>query len=375
MNPLLADDELPRFDAIEPAHLTPAIDTLLAAAEAALAHAVGPEVPDRYRALGIALDIPVERLQRTWSIAVHLHAVVDTPALREAFNHNLPRMIDFATRLTADAALFAKTRAIAAEDPSLDAVQRKAVADALRDFVLGGAELEGAARQRFAELSARSAKLSQRFGENVLDATDAWSLVVDEAALDGVPADVIAQARQAAERDGVAGCKLTLHGPCREPILRHATNRALRETVFNGPRRAVQRCRPGRVAQRAADGRADGLARRRGRAARPRRLRDAVAGQQDGRQPAGGDGLPARTGRARAALRPGRVVEAADLRGGRAGPGPAPALGSRLRQRAAEAGPSRRRRRHRAPLLPGAARARRLPAPGRGLVRPAASSR
>lgn len=232
MNPLLAAEELPRFDLIEPGHVGPALDQLLAEAEQALATAVSDAVAPRYADLARALDPAVERLQRSWSTVAHLHAVVDSPAWREVFEANLERVIDFSTRLAADARLLAKTRQLAAEDTTLNAVQRKIVADSLCDFVLAGAELTGEQRTRHAQIVARCAVLSQRFGEHVLDATDAWSMFVDDAMLEGVPADVRTQARQAAVAEGRDGNKLTLHAPCRLPLLRHARRRDLREAVF-----------------------------------------------------------------------------------------------------------------------------------------------
>jgi oligopeptidase A len=234
MNALLADDGLPRFDAIEPAQVTPALDRLLADAEAALQAAGSDAVPADYDALERVLEVPVERLQRAWGLVGHLQAVTDTPQWRAAHADNLPRMTDFMTRLGADRALYAKTRALAASPgfDTLSPARRKAVADALRDFELGGAALEGAQRERFAQIQARAAELSQRFGENLLDATDAWSLVVDERRLAGVPADVVQAAREAAARDGQAGCRITLHAPSRVPVLAYAHDRALREAVF-----------------------------------------------------------------------------------------------------------------------------------------------
>ncbi|MCP5285617.1 MAG: M3 family metallopeptidase [Burkholderiaceae bacterium] len=221
---------------MEAHHVTSALDRLLADAEAALASAVAPETPADSDALARVLDAPVERLRRVWGHIGHLHAVVDTPALREAYGDNLPRVTDFFTRLAADAALYAKTRAIA-DSPAfadLPAVRRKAVFDALRDFELGGAALQGAARERFAAIEARLAELSQRLGENVLDATDAWHLDVPLTRLAGVPADVLAAAQALAAEAGItdpAIARLTLHAPCRLPTLATADDRALRETL------------------------------------------------------------------------------------------------------------------------------------------------
>jgi oligopeptidase A len=233
-NPLLKIGGLPAFAEIQPEHVAPAITALLSEAEAALEHAVSAEVPATYEALSLALDVPVERLMRVWSAISHLQGVADTPALRAAHAEQLPRIIEFSTRLGADERLYAKYKAIAASPAAqqLSVAQRKALSDALRDFVLGGAELQGAARERYAAIQERSGALQQAFGDHVMDATDAWSLVADEARLDGVPEDVKQAARAAAAADGVPGYKLTLQEPCRFPLLQYATDRALRETVY-----------------------------------------------------------------------------------------------------------------------------------------------
>jgi oligopeptidase A len=113
-NPLLAasaaSTSTPDFAAIRPEHVTPAIDELLAAADAALERAVGPEVAPDWDALALVLDVAVERLMVTWGHVAHLQGVVDTPELRAAHTENLPKIIEFSTRLGADARLFAKYR-------------------------------------------------------------------------------------------------------------------------------------------------------------------------------------------------------------------------------------------------------------------------
>jgi len=232
-NPLLAHDTLqalPAFAEIRPEHVTPAIDVLLAAADAALQHAVGDAVAADYGALSAVLDVAVERLRRAWGAVGHLQAVADTPALRAAYSENLARVTEFHTRLGADARLYAKYKAVAAT--SLSAEQRQALNHALRDFVLGGAELQGAARARFAQIQDRLAELAQHFGEHVLDATDGFALHVGPERLRGVPADVCAATRAAADAEGRPGHKLTLHEPVLIPLLSYADDRELRETLF-----------------------------------------------------------------------------------------------------------------------------------------------
>lgn len=227
MNPLLSFDGLPPFADIRAEHVGPALDRLLADAEAALARAVGDEVPASWGALSAVLDVPVERLGRAWSAVGHLQSVADTPALRAAYAENLPRVTEFHTRLGADERLYAKYKAVAAGGEPLAPAQRKALADALRDFVLGGAELQGAARARFAAIQDRMAELSQTFGEHTLDALDGWSCEVDAAALDGVPPDLLDATRTPEGRH-----RLTLHAPLYVPLMRTATDRALRERLY-----------------------------------------------------------------------------------------------------------------------------------------------
>ncbi len=234
MNPLLRTTELPDFAAIRPEHVGPALDVLLAAADAALERAVSPDVAPDYDALAAVLDPAVERLRSAWAHVSHLQAVADTPELRAAHAENQPRIIDCMTRLGADARLFGKYKAVAASPGAarLTTAQRKALADALRDFILGGAELQGAARERHAAIQDRAGALSQQFGDHVLDATDAFSLRVTEAELDGVPDDVRQAARAAAEAAGHDGWLLTLQAPCYLPVMQFARHRPLRETMF-----------------------------------------------------------------------------------------------------------------------------------------------
>ena len=233
-NPLLREAELTPFDEIRAEHVAPALNVLLAEAEAALERAVGPNVPADHDTLALLLDVPVERLRRAWAHVNHLQAVADSPEMRAAHAEAQPRVVAFYTRLGADHRLYAKYKAIAASPAAeaLNPAQRKALADALRAFVMGGAELQGEARERHAALQHRLAALSLEFGNRTLDATDAFQLVVDEARLEGVPDDVRQTAREAAAAAGKSGCLLTLQMPCYLPVLQFAQDRALREELF-----------------------------------------------------------------------------------------------------------------------------------------------
>ncbi len=233
-NPLLDDSSLPRFDAIRAEHVGPAVDVLLADAEAALARATTDEVPADYEALSAVLDVATERLGRAWGAVGHLNAVVSTPELRAAYNDNLSRVVEFQTRLGADDKLFAKYKAVLASPAAarLGSARRKALANAVRDFRLSGAELEGEARDRYAELQDEQAGRGQKFSEHTLDATDAFADYATDAELDGVPEDVRRNARAAAEAEGREGHKLTLKYPCYLPVMDYATDRGLRQRLY-----------------------------------------------------------------------------------------------------------------------------------------------
>ncbi len=233
-NPLLRAGDLPAFDAIRPEHITPAIDALLPAANAALERAVGAEVPAEYEALSAALDVPLERLARAWGAVGHLNAVANTPELRSAYNENLGRITEFHTRLGADERLYAKYKAVMASPAAqrLRPARPRALANAMRDFVLSGAELQGEAKQRFAAIQERSAEAAQQFSEHVLDATDQFASYVDSARLAGVPADIVQATAEAAAAEGKAGHKLTLHMPVWMPLMQYAHDRALREALY-----------------------------------------------------------------------------------------------------------------------------------------------
>ncbi|HRH30402.1 MAG TPA: M3 family metallopeptidase, partial [Aquabacterium sp.] len=233
-NPLLQTAGLPLFDQIRPEHVTPALDVLLQQAEAALEKVVGPDVPADYDTLSLLLDVATENLGRAWGAVGHLNSVADTPEIRAAYNENLPRITEFYTRLGADERLYAKYKALAESEQgqSLPPARARALKNALRGFVLGGAELQGQARERFAEIQELQAAKSQAFSEHVMDATDQFAHYASLEELAGVPQDVIDATRAAAEAEGKEGHKLTLHMPCYLPVIQYAQNRTLRETLY-----------------------------------------------------------------------------------------------------------------------------------------------
>ena len=234
-NPLLDFSGLPRFDAIRPEHVGPAIDTLLRECGAVVEALEAPLEALSWDNFVVPLENATELLGRAWGIVSHLNNVVDTPELRAAYNENQPRVTEFWTALAQNEALFAKYKALRAGAgfAGLSAARQRIVDNAIRDFRMGGAELPDDKKERFAAIQEEHAAISTRFSENVLDATNDYKLVVsEEAQLAGLPDDVKQAARAAAEKDGKRGHLFNLHFPSYYPVLQFADSRALRETVY-----------------------------------------------------------------------------------------------------------------------------------------------
>ncbi len=231
-NPLLDFTTLPRYDAIKPEHVTPALDTLLENASAAIKAAEAITEPS-WDALAV-LEEPLEQLGRAWGVVGHLESVVNTPELREAYNSNIPRIANFFTELGQNEQLFALYKGVKAREyASLNPTRQVVIDDAIRGFVLSGAELPAAQKQRFKEIEEKLSELTTRFSQNVLDATDDFALYLSREELAGLPDDNLAAAAQQASADGHEGqYKITLKAPSYIPVMQYVQNRGLREQLY-----------------------------------------------------------------------------------------------------------------------------------------------
>ena len=235
MNPLLDYSGLPRFDAFKPEYVAPAVDTLLAECRSAVDRLVAVATPLTWDDFVQPLIDANERLGRAWGQVGHLNAVVNSPALRDAYNAALPKVTQYWTELGQNQALFERYRAYSQlpEFATLAPARRKIIENELRDFRLGGAELPQERKHRFSAVRERLAELTSRFSDNLLDATDAFAHVeTDRARLAGIPEDVLETAHKAAHEAKLEGWKLTLQMPSYFPVMQYAQDRSLREQMY-----------------------------------------------------------------------------------------------------------------------------------------------
>ncbi len=234
-NPLLADPILPEFGAIRPEHVAPAIAALLADYQAAVDALTADPSARAWDTLMRPLEELGDRLDRAWSPVDHQHSEADSPELREVYGDALEAITEFGSRLGQNRALYEAVKALH-DSPAfgqLDRAQRTIVDDNLRDFRLAGVALEEPARTRYREIQTELSRLGTEFDQAVMDATEAWTLdVADAAPLAGLPASDLALMRRNADEAGVAGYRVPLRQPSVVAVMTWADDRALRARVY-----------------------------------------------------------------------------------------------------------------------------------------------
>ncbi len=235
INPLLTKHPLPAFDAIRPEHVEPAIDRVLADNRAELDALLAATEQYTWDNLIAPIEAMDDRLNRAWSPVSHLNAVLNSEALRQAYNACLPKLSEYAAERGQNERLYRAYSQIA-EGPEyrrLDAAQRKVIDNALRDFRLAGVALPEAAKSRYKAIMQRLAQLGSQFQDQVLDATQSWEKpVAEESRLVGLPESSLALLRQNAERKQREGWLLNLEFPCYFAVLNYADDRALRQELY-----------------------------------------------------------------------------------------------------------------------------------------------
>lgn len=235
-NPLLDFSGLPRFSDIRTEHITPAVKELLARGRSIVKKVLSEPVPPTWNNFVQPVADVHEQIFRAWGQVSHLNAVMNNPELREAYNTNLPKITKYYAEVSQNQALFEKFKELQNDSKfeKFSCAKKMIVKNELRDFRLGGADLEPKKKKRFLHIQEELSMLSSRFSDNLLDATNGFKLYIENIEeVSGIPNDVLQSAREAAKSDDVSGWKFTLHAPSYQPIMQYANNRELRRKMYH----------------------------------------------------------------------------------------------------------------------------------------------
>jgi len=234
-NTVLNQAPLPVFSTLTLAQIEPTLKEMLAQHRAELGTLLQNAVPPTWENLILPLEQSSNQLNKMWSPVSHLHAVMESEELRAIYNACLPLLTEYHTEMMQNETLYQAVKSIAesAEFKSFTPTQCKAIENELRDFRLAGVSLSSDAKTRFAELQKKLSKLCTQFSENLLDATQGWTLLVtDVNRLKGLPQSTLDIAQEAAEQHGKKGWELTLDYPCYSMAIKYLENRELRRQMY-----------------------------------------------------------------------------------------------------------------------------------------------
>ena len=234
-NPLIElEFEIP-FDEIDVTHVEPAIDELLARSRARVDAIVAHGEPPTYANTLGALEDATEALERAMTTVGHLESVATTAELRKAYNAVVPKASEFWSELAMNEGLYRAVSAFSEteEAKNLAATEKRFLEKTLDDFRRHGAELDPAGKAKLREIEVELTKLTTQFGQNVLDETNVFELVVtDQEKLAGLPESARQAAAENAAAKGLEGWRFTLQAPSLIPLLTYLDDGGIREQVW-----------------------------------------------------------------------------------------------------------------------------------------------
>lgn len=237
MHPFLSEEFYVNWAELTPANIVPDIKFALERARENI-EKICSQTPEEisFDATLLGFARATRELSRAWGRICHLESAENTPEFREAYNAVLPSVTEFSSSLTLNARLWEKIKAAAQSVPagSLNATQQRFLEETLADFRENGADLPEEQKKRLAKINAKLAELTTKFGENVLDSTNAWEkYITDKAELAGLPESALSAAAASAQSKGRDGeYRFTLHAPSQTPVMRYAESDALRREVW-----------------------------------------------------------------------------------------------------------------------------------------------
>lgn len=234
-NPLLKTKGLPLFEEIEPEHVEPALDYMLENNRMQIEMLVANKVQPTWGNFMEPLEELNDNLEKMWSPVSHLNAVKDSEDLRRAYEACLPKLTDYASEMGQNRGLFDKYSQLKQNKifEKFEEAKKQSINHELRDFRLSGIDLDEPSQERYRAISTQLSELTNQFSQNVLDATDSWTIHVDDPAeLEGIPDMAVNAARKKAELAGSKGWVFGLQGPDYIAVMTYCNRREIRQKMY-----------------------------------------------------------------------------------------------------------------------------------------------
>ncbi|MDD6890303.1 MAG: M3 family metallopeptidase [Bacteroidales bacterium] len=240
VNPFLApygtQFEIPPFDKIAIEDYVPAFTQGIEEARRDVAAIVANKETPTFENTIVALDNAGATLERVSRVFYSLSEADSSPAMEEIAQTVSPMVSRYSDEVSMNEGLFERIKYLYEHRDGLDSAQKRAVEESYKEFVRNGALLAEADKARLSELNMQLSDLYLKFNKNLLNATNAFAVIVpDKSRLSGLPASAVATAAAEAEKRGHKGeWAFTLHGPSRLAVLQYADDRQLRHDIYRG---------------------------------------------------------------------------------------------------------------------------------------------
>ena len=235
-NPLLDIPFRIPFDQIRAEHVQPAIAELLRGARQGIDALAADPRPRTFSNTLTALDAVTEPLDDAMAVVRHLEAVATYPALREAYNAVQPEVSAFYSGIPLHAGLWQAIKSYGATDEArhLAGTELRYLTKTIDNFRRHGADLDAGGKAKLEAIDIELATVTTKFSQNVLDATNAFDLIItDEAGLAGLPPSAIAAAKENAAQKGVPGWRFTLQAPSYTPVMMYLNDAETRRAMYH----------------------------------------------------------------------------------------------------------------------------------------------
>ena len=233
-DPYSGNDQLPKFNQITVDTIKPSIEAILKNNRDSIKQIAGNE-EFSWNSFVKPLSLLEDDLSKKWSPVRHLNSVKSSESFRSVYNDCLPLLSEYSTEMSQNKKLYEGFLAISKSEEfnELNAAQKKTIEDSLKNFKLGGVDLEGKSRERYQKLQTELSELQSKFENNLLDSSQSWEILIDdEETLTGLPEYAKDMLMQLAEQKAQSKYRVTLDMPCYIAVISHADNRDLRRRIY-----------------------------------------------------------------------------------------------------------------------------------------------